>query len=134
MIPYITPNIEKYDSVDTLIANENVTRSIFDIQPELSIKDVLNESFLCIVGEPGMGKSRLLEEVQSTISTEDYTKWDANKFNKENISQHFKYCIIDALDEVDHNKFFHILRDINHFKKTHPSTNVFFLCRRHWYG
>lgn len=132
MIQYITPNIEKYDSVDTLIANENVTRSIFDSQPELSIKDVLNESFLCIVGEPGMGKSRLLEEVQSSINTEDYTKWDANKFNKENIPQHFKYCIIDALDEVDHNKFFNILRDINHFKKTHPSTNVFFSCRSHY--
>lgn len=132
MIPYITPNIAKYDIIDTLIANENVTKSIFDTQPKLSIEEVLNESFLCIVGEPGMGKSRLLEEVQSTISTEDYTKWNANKFNKENISQHFKYCIIDALDEVDHNKFFHILRDINHFKKTHPSTNVFFSCRSHY--
>lgn len=132
-MPYITPNIEKYDSVDTLIANENITRSIFDTQPELSIEDVLNESFLCIVGEPGMGKSRLLKEVLLHISTKEYvTECQAAEFNKESIPHECKYCIIDALDEVDDNKFFNILSEINSFKKTHLSVHVFFSCRSHY--
>lgn len=130
---YITPNIEKYDSVDKLIANENVTKSRFEPLQKLSIKEVLNESFLCIIGEPGVGKSRLIEELLLSISTKEFvTACNASKFNKDNFTNECKYCIIDALDETDENKFFHILNDINQFKKTHPSTNVFFSCRSHY--
>lgn len=130
---YITPNIEKYESVDSLIANENATRSIFEPQQELSIKDVLNESFLCIVGEPGIGKSRLLEEILLPINTKEIVaKCNASNFKKEDVNDEYKYCIIDALDEVDEDKFFQILVNINNFKKTHFSTNVIFSCRSNY--
>lgn len=133
MIKYITPNIEKYESVDNFLAHENATRSKFESQQELSVIDILNESFLCIVGEPGVGKSRLMEEVLLSISTKEFVAvCNASKFNKDDFVSEYKYCIIDALDEVDENKFFDKLVEIKNFKKAHPSTHVLFSCRSHY--
>ena len=65
MITYITPTVYRYENVDKLLANNPSSTSLE--QPQLSIDDLLEERFLCVVGDPGIGKSRLFEEFISSI-------------------------------------------------------------------
>ena len=61
---YIVPKITKYSNIDELLKNKSKTPSLFDIENFLSIDDLLSENFVCIVGEPGVGKSRLISEIK----------------------------------------------------------------------
>lgn len=65
MTDYIIPQIIKYQNIDDLLENNNQTRSLFDSGENLSLDKLLQENFVCIVGEPGIGKSRLVEEIKN---------------------------------------------------------------------
>ena len=67
---YIIPQFVKYQNVDDLLEN-NSHYSLFGTE-HLSIDKLLEESFVCIVGEPGIGKSRLLDEVKERISSKPF--------------------------------------------------------------
>ena len=130
MITYITPTVYRYENVDKLLANNPSSTSLE--QPQLSIDDLLEERFLCVVGDPGIGKSRLFEEFISSIKEKSRIfSCKAFEFDEKQISGHIDYCIIDALDEVD-NKFNDTLKAINDFKRSHKSTKVLFSCRKHY--
>lgn len=60
---YITPQIVRYQNVYDLLEN-NRTTSLFGVEENLSIDKLLQEKFVCIVGEPGIGKSRLVDEIK----------------------------------------------------------------------
>ena len=68
MMEYIVPQITKYSNIDELLKNESKTPSLFDRDNFLSIDDLLSENFVCIVGEPGVGKSRLISEVKTKLT------------------------------------------------------------------
>ena len=68
MTNYIIPQIIKYQNIDDLLENNNMARSLFDTDESLSIDELLQENFVCIVGEPGIGKSRLVEEIRNHSS------------------------------------------------------------------
>lgn len=70
-LKYIIPQFVKYQNVDDLLEN-NSRHSLFDEKNNLSIDKLLEENFVCIVGEPGIGKSRLLDEVKERISAESF--------------------------------------------------------------
>lgn len=78
---------------------------------------MLQEHFACIVGEPGIGKTRLVEEIRKLTSTK-HVYYTASKFdtNTENVSADKEYCIIDALDEVDGSLFYRVLLSIGQYK------------------
>ena len=71
-IGYITPPIIKYYNIDDLLNNSS-HYSLFGTEKQLSIDDLLKENFVCIVGEPGIGKSRLLNEIKKRISPESFS-------------------------------------------------------------
>ena len=50
---YITPQIVRYQNVYDLLEN-NRTTSLFGVEENLSIDKLLQEKFVCIVGEPGI--------------------------------------------------------------------------------
>ena len=50
---YITPQIVRYQNVYDLLEN-NRTTSLFGVEENLSIDKLLQEKFVCIVGEPGL--------------------------------------------------------------------------------
>lgn len=68
MEKYIIPQILKYQNIDDLLENKNSNRSLFDSEENLSIDKLLHEKFVCIVGKPGIGKSRLVDEIKSHLS------------------------------------------------------------------
>lgn len=68
---YIIPQFVRYQNVDDLLENNN-HYSIFVTRENLSIDKLLEENFVCIIGEPGIGKSRLLDEVKERISPESF--------------------------------------------------------------
>lgn len=131
MITYITPTICRYETVDDLL--ENAPSSVTFKQESLSIEKLLEEDYLCIVGEPGIGKSRLFEEFMSSIKIKSSLFFcKAYEFDPQKIKNHIDYCIIDALDEVDNSKFRHTLKSINEFRQNNKSIKVMFSCRKHY--
>lgn len=126
---YIIPQFVKYQNVDDLLENNN-HHSLFN-ENNLSINDVLTENFVCIVGEPGIGKSRLLDEVKERILPKPFF-CKASKFIDLSVPKENEYCIIDALDEVEGYLFYNVLQSIKHYKKENPKVKVLFTCRKHY--
>lgn len=126
---YIIPQFVKYQNIDDLLEN-NSHHSLFN-ENNLSINDVLKENFVCIVGEPGIGKSRLLDEVKERILPKPFF-CKASKFTALSTPKENEYCIIDALDEVEGYSFYDVLQSIKHYKKENPKVKVLFTCRKHY--
>lgn len=126
---YIIPQFVKYQNIDDLLEN-NSHHSLFN-ENNLSINDVLKENFVCIVGEPGIGKSRLLDEVKERILPKPFF-CKASKFTVLSTPKENEYCIIDALDEVEGYSFYDVLQSIKHYKKENPKVKVLFTCRKHY--
>lgn len=129
-LKYIIPQFAKYQNVDDLLEN-NSHYSLFGTRENLSIDKLLEENFVCIVGEPGVGKSRLLDEVKERISAESFF-CKASEFTYLSAPKENKYCIIDALDEVEGYSFYNVLQSIKHYKKKNPKVKVLFTCRKHY--
>lgn len=84
-----------------------------------------------IVGEPGIGKSRLLDEVKERILPKPFF-CKASKFTALSTPKENEYCIIDALDEVEGYSFYNVLQSIKYYKKENPRVKVLFTCRKHY--
>ena len=132
MTNYIIPQIIKYQNIDDLLENNNQARSLFDTGENLSLDKLLQENFVCIVGEPGIGKSRLVEEIRNHSSKKTLYHCSASLFESKSVPKVSEYCIIDALDEVEGNLFFSTLQTIKEFKAENPDTKVLFTCRKHY--
>lgn len=132
MTNYIIPHIRKYQNIDDLLGNNNKTRSIFDTGECLSIDELLQENFVCIVGEPGIGKSRLVKEIKSHSSKKTLFSCEASELKNMPIPTSIEFCIIDALDEVEGNVFFSTLQLIKEYKVKNPDVKVLFTCRKHY--
>jgi len=132
MMNYIVPQITKYSNIDELLKNESKTPSLFDIENFLSIDDLLSENFVCIVGEPGVGKSRLISEIKTCLTEKPLSFCNASEFKTQVIPSDVEYCIVDALDEVDGNDFNYTLQLIKQYKEEHQDVKVMFSCRKHY--
>lgn len=129
---YIVPQITKYSNIDELLKNESKTPSLFDIENFLSIDDLLNENFVCIVGEPGIGKSRLISEIKKNHTKKLLFTCNASDFKSQEIPSGIEYCIVDALDEVDGSDFSNTLQLIKQYKEKHQNVKVILSCRKHY--
>ena len=129
---YIVPQITKYSNIDELLKNESKTPSLFDRDNFLSIDDLLSENFVCIVGEPGVGKSRLISEVKTKLTEKSSSFCNASEFKPKVIPSDIEYCIVDALDEVDGSGFSYTLQLIKQYKEEHQDVKVMFSCRKHY--
>lgn len=131
MTNYIIPQIVKYQSIDDLLENNNRARSLFDTEENLSIDKLLQNNFVCIVGEPGIGKSRLIDEIKKQISKRLYS-CTASEFKFNSVPKGIEYCIIDALDEVEGNVFYSTLLLIKQYKEENSNAKVLLTCRKHY--
>ncbi len=132
MTNYIIPQIIKYQNIDDLLENNNKARSLFDTGESLSIDELLQENFVCVVGEPGIGKSRLVDEMESLSSNKTLFSCKASEIKTKPIPAGVEYSIIDALDEVEGNVFFSTLQLIKDYKVNNPDVKVLFTCRKHY--
>lgn len=129
---YIVPKITKYSNIDELLKNESKTPSLFDRDNFLSIDDLLSENFVCIVGEPGVGKSRLISEIKKNYTKKLLFTCNASDFKSQEIPSGIEYCIVDALDEVDGSDFSNTLQLIRQYKEKHQNVKVILSCRKHY--
>lgn len=128
---YITPQIKKYSTVDDLLKNHNRTFSNVQEDVHFSIDDLLDKKFTCIVGEPGIGKSRLIEEIKHKLP-ENSMSCTASCFNPTTSNDMPEYWLIDALDEVDDSLFVSKLKEIIKYQRNIPGTKIIFSCRKHY--
>ena len=90
MTNYIIPQIIKYQNIDDLLENNNQARSLFDTGENLSFDKLLRENFVCIVGEPGIGKSRLVEEIRNHSSKKTLYYSSASHFESKSVPKVFE--------------------------------------------
>lgn len=129
---YILPYIKQYKKIDDLLESTDKSNSTRIIDKSSFLDTIRNTHHLCVVGEPGIGKSRLLKELESTLSSKDVVKCNAVDFISKSVGINVKYCIVDALDEVGSNQFSRVFREIKDFCENNKNTNVVFSCRKHY--
>ena len=132
MEKYITPLIRRYHNIDDLFVNSNKAHSLSNAERKLSIEELLKDDFVCIIGEPGIGKSRLIDEIMKHPCKKNIHFCKASEFKNESISKNIEYYIIDALDEVKGDTFYSTLQQIKNYKDNNPNTKVLFTCRKHY--
>lgn len=130
-IEYINPQIREYTTIDDLLKNRNRAHSSVFEDNHLSIDDLLDKNFICIVGEPGIGKSRLIEEILHKLPKNSH-HCHASSFNPKKLTSSPEYCLIDALDEVDDSLFVSTLKEIIEYQKNHLEIKIIFSCRKHY--
>lgn len=131
MIHYIIPPIIRYKNIDNFFKGDDKSDYLYDNRGNISIDELLQETFTCVVGEPGIGKSRLVYEINKK-SSQDIITYRASEFEIKFVPKGIKLCIIDALDEVEGNAFFNTLQTIKEYKERNPKTKVLFTCRKHY--
>lgn len=129
---YILPNIKQYKNIDDLFESTDKSNTTRFTDKSSFLGTIIKTHHLCIVGEPGIGKSRLLKELESSLSSKDVVKCNAVDFNSKSIGTDVKYCIVDALDEVESNQFARVFREIKDFCENNKNANVVFSCRKHY--
>lgn len=129
---YILPYIKQYKKIDDLLESTDKSNSTRITDKSSFLETIRNTHHLCVVGEPGIGKSRLLKELESTLSSKDVVKCNAVDFISKSVGINVKYCIVDALDEVESNQFSRVFREIKDFCENNKNTNVVFSCRKHY--
>ena len=129
---YILPYIKQYKNVDDLLESTDKSNTTRFTDKSSFLDTIINIHHLCIVGEPGIGKSRLLKELESTLSSKDVKKYNAVDFISQSVDTDVKYCIVDALDEVESNQFSRVYREIKDFCENNKNVNVVFSCRKHY--
>lgn len=129
---YILPNIKQYKNIDDLFESTDKSNTTRFSDKSSFLDTIIKTHHLCIVGEPGIGKSRLLKELESTLSSKKVVKCNAVDFISKSIGTDVKYCIVDALDEVESNQFSRVFREIKDFCENNKNTNVVFSCRKHY--
>lgn len=128
---YITPFIRIYSSIDKLLHNTNESNTFDNCGTKLSIDSLIEADFVCIIGEPGIGKSRLIEEIKSRIP-DKFEYYTAVNFESNLTFSDKEYLIIDALDEVAESAFYNKLKSIKDFKESKPKVKLIFSCRKHY--
>lgn len=129
---YILPYIKQYKKIDDLLESTDKSNSTRITDKSSFLDTIRNTHHLCVVGEPGIGKSRLLKELESTLSSKEVVKCNAVDFISKSVGINVKYCIVDALDEVGSNQFSRVFREIKDFCENNKNTNVVFSCRKHY--
>lgn len=129
---YILPNIKQYKNIDDLFESTDKSNTTRFTDKSSFLGTIIKTHHLCIVGEPGIGKSRLLKELESSLSSKDVVKCNAVDFISKSIGTDVIYCIVDALDEVESNQFSRVFREIKDFCENNKNTNVVFSCRKHY--
>lgn len=129
---YILPYIKQYKNIDDLLESTDKSNMTCVTNMSSFLDTIRNTHRLCIVGDPGIGKSRLLKELGSTLSSKNVLKCNAIDFTSKSVGADVKYCIVDALDEVESNQFIRVYREIKDFCENNKNTNVVFSCRKHY--
>ncbi|MCH5240734.1 MAG: ATP-binding protein [Muribaculaceae bacterium] len=128
---YIQPNLKKFNNIDDLLKNNVDSYSYYFNNEKINLNDLLEYNYLCVVGEPGIGKSTLLRELEARVENNSYFI-TASALNADHIPKEFSCIIIDALDEVPVNHFFIKLQEINRIKEMYPQAKIIFSCRKHY--
>ncbi|WP_162996981.1 NACHT domain-containing protein [Mucilaginibacter kameinonensis] len=105
-----------------------------DLPFEDHISTILESRTSFIIGEPGYGKSRLIQEL-CKHTPGDYVRFDCRDLDPQQgliVEQNIKYLFFDGLDEVAPVAFLGILDSIRSIIASRPDCSVSIACRTHY--
>lgn len=88
---YILPYIKQYKNIDDLLESTDKSNMTCVTNMSSFLDTIRNTHRLCIVGDPGIGKSRLLKELGSTLSSKNVLKCNAIDFTSKSVGADVKY-------------------------------------------
>lgn len=135
---YIEPDYELYQSIDALNRpktwSDNFVWNTSDKVDAASgqnklIDTILSLDCVCICGEPGCGKSRLIKEIagKSVCRVQTFTEIASDK---KEIDDSCDIIILDALDEISELLIVKSLQEIALLRD--KGKKVYFSCRKHY--
>lgn len=135
---YIEPDYELYQSIDALNRpkswSDNFVWNTSDKVDAASgqnklIDTILSLDCVCICGEPGCGKSRLIKEIagKSVCRVQTFTEIASDK---KEIDDSCDIIILDALDEISELLIVKSLQEIAILRD--KGKKVYFSCRKHY--
>lgn len=152
---YIPPAIAidtSFKNLKDRIAKYGSLANMFDDDETVELDDILQQKLAFVVGEPGQGKTRLLNEL-ALIANSKNLNW--NKFSlrkrignnslEESIASsgendEFDISItddtvifLDALDEVPSSKFAETVQLLSSYVKKHPDHRIIISSRMHFF-
>ncbi|GEM_PF-4246848 len=137
---YIIPNLDSYKELtDLLNAEQDLYR--FN-KSKVSIEDIAKQRRAVVLGEPGYGKTRLLQEIVKENENNRYII-DLKNVKNNDLENHIKIkginlttntiICLDALDEIKNDLYQKIIYKIRQFSNNHPDVNLIITCRTHFY-
>jgi len=135
---YIDPDYELYQSIDALIRPQtwadnfvwnSPNKEYGDSEQKKLIDTILSLDCVCICGEPGCGKSRLINEIARKSDSLVQTFTEIASDNKK-LNDSCDIIILDALDEISEFLIIKSLQEIASLRD--KGKKVYFSCRKHY--
>jgi len=133
---YLKPHIQKFDSLSTLLSPDpKMPLYHHQTNENLDFKEINQLKLALIVGEPGCGKSQLIQQLkadqgENSVIVDCKTLANAAMNAAGDLDQ-ATHIYFDGLDEVAPWDFAFILQSISDFSKQHFS-HCFISCRIHY--
>jgi hypothetical protein len=133
---YIEPSLNIFDEFTDIDDPEAYKRYYYrkDLPFDDHIATILESKINFIIGEPGYGKSRLIQELCKNVS-DSYLRIDCRQFASQAkipFSKDITYLFFDGLDEVPPIEFIEVLNGIRQIISDHPNYFVSIACRTHY--
>ncbi len=139
---YITPNIRVFSTLEEaakFLGDGGAALSLFGVDKSVSLADVARGTRNLIVGEPGIGKTLLLEKLEELLRKQgerhlrvllkdERALADAATFCRESGGQPCS-LMLDALDEVSARAFPEALRTIEELSANYPLASIYLSSR-----
>jgi len=135
---YINPAISIYDSFKETFEKDDFIRNYWnhDKSQTFDLEGINRFSCLFIIGEPGYGKSQLINQLIDQINSETATiRIDCREFadkKKAYDTGSFTHIYFDGLDEVPPILFLESLNRIREINQQNPDKKIFIACRTHY--
>jgi len=138
---YITPITKIYSTFEEakMFFTEYGGESLFDAENPLKVSDLAQGKRNLIVGEPGIGKTLLLQQIKDSLDKEGFTtelislkQTHAAKLIDEFLvmqAEGQKALLLDALDEVRSSHFPSVLQKIEEVSAKYPELSIYLSSR-----
>jgi|GEM_PF-4197771 len=134
---YIQPEIRAFNNIESLFQQDRAFANLFFPAVSPSLADINAKKIALVIGEPGYGKSVLLERLKKENPRKSVLLDCRDLGSKSRLDlfeqlSRFGHAYFDGLDEVPPLEFMSVLDAIGECYRKFPDMNITVACRSHY--